>query len=658
MKLVRALLALALFAGLLVLAPTTAGAAPAVTSVSPGGAVNTGPAQITINGSGFAAGAKVALVERNPLTDAEEAVVTATSNGTVSADGTTITDVVLPTTGQAPSVSNSTSPSADVSWFVRVTNPDNTSSTSSEFNLLGEQPALTTLIPNTIKQGETKTITLKGANFARRAAIAVNNPSPPLTEPQITLSNATWKALDTYTVQVSVPGDYPTGKRNMALTNTDGKTTTCTGCLEVQAATPVKNPTVNGIDPTSASNGDANDAVSVTITGDLFNAKGNIEAALVGYCADSQPSCPMASRVIPITIDAVTPAGTPFEDDTIEGTVDLVMEAPGRYSVRVSNTGDQPGTGVLANAFELLASPPSISTPTKAAPVGLLGGSTKTFEITGNHFAEGDSVFIADTVITQVVVESRTLLRVTARANTSATSGRRDLTVRHTNGNNAVCDDCIAITSPLPPDDKYIDAVYRLFVERAATTTELNRWRPTVADGGRHQLTTFLATTDEFAGTQIDALYQAILGRPADADGRAYWLQQVRNGTRLDEIAAYFYGSTEYFMSVGSTNTKYVEGLYEDILGRTADAEGRDYWVDLLDRGRLTRSGVAVNFYASIESRRDRVSRQYLLVLGRLPDPQGREYWAGEIGRLGDLVLASFLAASAEYYKRVTGTYP
>ncbi len=203
-----------------------------------------------------------------------------------------------------------------------------------------------------------------------------------------------------------------------------------------------------------------------------------------------------------------------------------------------------------------------------------------------------------------------------------------------------------------PVEAAYIDAVHRLFLERAATGDEIRRWCPDVQRGERFPLTDALSVSDEWAGVQIEGLYTKILDRPSEPGGRAYWLEQVAGGLRIEDIAAEFYGSAEYFRRAGSTNRGYVERLYDDLLGRTADAEGRDFWVRLLDRGQISRVGAADEFYASIESRTDRVVGLFETVLGRFPDPGGRDYWVGQLRTLGDVRLAAWLAASAEFFSR------
>ncbi|HAS11678.1 MAG TPA: hypothetical protein DCS55_14370 [Acidimicrobiaceae bacterium] len=200
----------------------------------------------------------------------------------------------------------------------------------------------------------------------------------------------------------------------------------------------------------------------------------------------------------------------------------------------------------------------------------------------------------------------------------------------------------------------YVDEVHELFLGRSATGAETEQWCRPVRDGNRIGLTEALSVSDEWAGVQIAELYQKILGRTGDDEGRAYWLSQVERGLRIEDIAAQFYGSQEYFGANGGTNRSYVEALYLDLLERPADAEGRDHWATQLDARRINRQQVAADFYASIESRADRVDTLFTQILGRSADPEGRSYWIRQLLTLGDVSLAAWLAASAEYYANAT----
>ena len=201
---------------------------------------------------------------------------------------------------------------------------------------------------------------------------------------------------------------------------------------------------------------------------------------------------------------------------------------------------------------------------------------------------------------------------------------------------------------------KYLDAVVRLFLDRAATPSEIEYWEGRLAYTGQRQVvTSTLARSDEWAGARIDAMYQDVLGRAADPGGRRYWVGQVRAGMSLQQVGVQFYGSAEYYTGAGS-DTEYVHRLYRVLLGREPDAAGTAYWAGELDAGRAGPTDVAAGFYVSPESRQGRVTALYQSVLGRGPDPEGLGYWADRLLAVDDVVLASELATSDEFHATAT----
>lgn len=199
---------------------------------------------------------------------------------------------------------------------------------------------------------------------------------------------------------------------------------------------------------------------------------------------------------------------------------------------------------------------------------------------------------------------------------------------------------------------RFVNAAYELFLGRTPSGSEAEVGCAQARRGERFTLTTGLSRSDEWAGRQISELYQKVFGRPADTGGRSYWLGQVQRGMRMEQIAAQFYGSEEYYNAAGRTPERFVDELYLDLMGRPSDPSGKAHWVEQLRSGRLTRTAVAGSFYASLESRRDRVEALYQQVLDRAADRGGREYWVDELLRVGDVALAAYLAASEEYYQR------
>jgi hypothetical protein len=208
------------------------------------------------------------------------------------------------------------------------------------------------------------------------------------------------------------------------------------------------------------------------------------------------------------------------------------------------------------------------------------------------------------------------------------------------------------------PTAAFIDEAYLRFLGRHAGADDIDRWSVEVHRDRRSAFTRALATSPEAVGADIDELYRTVLGREADPDGRSHWIRVVVGGARLEDVADGVYGSTEHFRRIGSTHHRYVDSLYEGILGRTPDDAGAREWTALLDGGRTDRAGVARAFHASLESRRSRVRDTYLDVLGREPDAGGLEHWSERLTALGALDLAALLAASPEFHVRATGLAP
>lgn len=200
----------------------------------------------------------------------------------------------------------------------------------------------------------------------------------------------------------------------------------------------------------------------------------------------------------------------------------------------------------------------------------------------------------------------------------------------------------------------YVQAVHQLFLGRAATSAEAGSLAHLVHRDGPVALTTRLAVSPEWAGLRIDDLYRRILRRAPDAGGRSHYLDQLAMGRTLEAVAAEMLGSDEYYGLVGRQPEPFVDSLYELVLGRQPDDGGRSTWLDALRRG-MTRTQVADAFYRSLESRRQRVDRLYLEVLRRAADAGGRVFWVERIATLGDVGVASRLAASNELHRRVTG---
>lgn len=203
-----------------------------------------------------------------------------------------------------------------------------------------------------------------------------------------------------------------------------------------------------------------------------------------------------------------------------------------------------------------------------------------------------------------------------------------------------------------PPDTAadgrcYVGVSHDVFLGRSATEAEQSRWEAAFADGTpRSALPASLASSDEWLAVVVGDLYRGALDRDPDAGGLAFWLARLRAGALVNQIGAQVYGSPEAYARAGGADAAFVQYLYERILHRNPSSADRDYWAaQVRTRGR---GWVAGRFFASAESRGDRVDDLYDRILGRTPDATGRAFWVRRLATVNDVRLAVQLASSPE----------
>ncbi len=100
------------------------------------------------------------------------------------------------------------------------------------------------------------------------------------------------------------------------------------------------------------------------------------------------------------------------------------------------------------------------------------------------------------------------------------------------------------------------------------------------------------AVNNSEAGT-LFRIYCGYFLRYPDPAGFTYWRAVRSSGYSFNFISDQFALSDEFQNTYGSlNNSAFVDLMYRNVLGRVADAEGKDYWVRLLETGDLTKGGV------------------------------------------------------------------
>lgn len=99
-------------------------------------------------------------------------------------------------------------------------------------------------------------------------------------------------------------------------------------------------------------------------------------------------------------------------------------------------------------------------------------------------------------------------------------------------------------------------------------------------------------------------LYIGFYGRPADPEGLQHWTKRLEDGSEerssLLEGFAYSEESQEFVFQNPTTKEAYeypelVDNIYQNLFGRTADAAGRDWYVEQLEKGNMSLVSIVNN---------------------------------------------------------------
>ena len=91
---------------------------------------------------------------------------------------------------------------------------------------------------------------------------------------------------------------------------------------------------------------------------------------------------------------------------------------------------------------------------------------------------------------------------------------------------------------------------------------------------------------------QVQQLYIAYFGRPADTVGQAYWATQIdaANGSIASVIAGFSASAESVALFGSATSAQKVTAIYQNAFGRAPEAAGLAYWVAQLDSGKVSQA--------------------------------------------------------------------
>ena len=98
---------------------------------------------------------------------------------------------------------------------------------------------------------------------------------------------------------------------------------------------------------------------------------------------------------------------------------------------------------------------------------------------------------------------------------------------------------------------------------------------------------------------QIENIYLAYYGRPADPTGLTYWEYQLvnANGNLSTIINAFATSAESTALYGGLPVTQQINAIYESLFGHAADLAGLNYYVQAINSGTFTLASVALNIF-------------------------------------------------------------
>jgi hypothetical protein len=162
----------------------------------------------------------------------------------------------------------------------------------------------------------------------------------------------------------------------------------------------------------------------------------------------------------------------------------------------------------------------------------------------------------------------------------------------------------------------------------------------------------------EYFATLVMQDYLQLLHRTPSAAEVSSWVNLLTAGLSDEQVLAGFASSTEYYQQAGGNNQAWVDTLYRDVLGRSADAAGEANWLQALASG-AGYFNVALAVATSVEHESNIVAADYQRFLGRSANAAEVAGWVSQLQQSMSIeqMAAAFLA-SEEFYADQGSTLP
>ena len=169
-----------------------------------------------------------------------------------------------------------------------------------------------------------------------------------------------------------------------------------------------------------------------------------------------------------------------------------------------------------------------------------------------------------------------------------------------------------------------VNAAYVALLGRAAEGQAAN-WAGSFASDA-DLARAILSVDSDFADTNkltneqfVDYIYMNYISKPADAEGKAFWLNLLNATNDREALVSQFIAAAkaneEDISGFEAANSTFIEKLYQNLLGRSSDTDGLKYWQDAMSAG-MSQSALVAAFISAALS--NTASDDYATVTAKL----------------------------------------
>ncbi|HVA47100.1 MAG TPA: DUF4214 domain-containing protein [Pirellulales bacterium] len=272
------------------------------------------------------------------------------------------------------------------------------------------------------------------------------------------------------------------------------------------------------------------------------------------------------------------------------------------YTVTVSNTGTGDADSVVISD----ALPAGVTLVSETTNRGTIeaGGGTVTADV--GLLTSQQSVTITITVATTSAGTLSDTAVVTTTSPDSNSNPTATATVTVAGGGSGV----VAYLPGQPGDGTdatFIGNVFRELLDRTPDAGGEAYWLSFLSAGSNPVLqqdfmVQAILGSNEYQTHFVEMVYENFLFRLADPNGLQFFVGQLAAGISEQLVMAEVITAPEYELRHGGSTKGFVDGLYQDILGRSFDPLGESFWVELLDSGQVAPYVAVDAFLGSTEA--------------------------------------------------------